>query len=105
MEGGDFTMNSVDERIVKMKIDNNQLLPGVKASQNALQNLNRSVDSVAKGRGMSGLGTAVDGVKQKFSLLNAAALTAVGTITFKLVNAGIRMVKSLTLDPLMQGFH
>lgn len=98
-------MNSVDERIVKMKIDNNQLLPGVKASQNALQSLNRSVDSVGKGRGMAGLGGAVDGVKQKFSLLNAAAVTAVSTITYKLVNAGIRLVKSMTLDPIMQGFH
>jgi len=98
-------MSSVDERIVQMKIDNKQFLPGVKASQSALGNLNKAVDAAGKGRGMTQLGAATDSVKHKFSLLNAAALTAVATITNKLVNAGLHMVKSLAIDPIMQGYR
>lgn len=105
MEGGDFGMSSVDERIVNMKIDNKQFLSGAKSSQTALNNLNKTVNNAGKGKAMAGLGASVDGVKQKFSLLNAAAVTAVATITNKVVNAGLHMAKSLTLDPIMQGYR
>jgi tape measure domain-containing protein len=105
MEGGDFSMSTVDERIVNMKIENRQLLSGVKSTQDALSSLNKTVDAAGKGQGMTGLGGAVDGVKSKFSALNVAAMTVVGTITNKLVNAGISLVKSITIDPIMAGFR
>lgn len=88
-----------------MKIDNAQLLSGVRASQTALQNLNKSVNSTGMTNGMSKLGASVDGVKQKFSLMNAAAVTAVATITNKLTVAGLDFVKKFTLDPVIAGFH
>lgn len=97
--------SSVDERIVAMKMDNKSLLSGVKSSQAALSNLNKTVQAAASSKGMQGLGSSVDEVKHKFSLLNAAAITAVATVTNKLVNAGINMVKSFTLDPIIAGFH
>lgn len=98
-------MSSVDERIVNMKLENKQFLSGVKSSQTALSNLNKSVDNAGNSKGLGRMGSAVDGVKQKFSLMNAAAVTAVATITNKLVNAGLKMAKSLTLDPIMAGFR
>lgn len=98
-------MSTVDERIVNMKIDNKQLLSGVKSTTDALSSLNKSVDSIGKSGSMSSLGGAVDAVKTKFGALNVAAMTAVATITNKLVNAGISLVKSMTLDPIMAGFR
>lgn len=98
-------MSTVDERIVNMKIDNQQFLSGAKASQDALTNLNKTIDGAGKSSGMSNLGSAVDGVKVKLGALNAAAMTAVATITNKLVNAGINLVKSITIDPIMAGFR
>lgn len=98
-------MSTVDERIVEMKIDNRSFLSGVKTSQSALQSLNRAVDSAGNTRGMSALGTAVDEVKTKFSMLNTIAVTAVATITNKLVNSGLELAKSWIVDPVKAGMQ
>lgn len=95
---------SVDERIVSMKIDNAQLLSGVKSTQTALQGLNKVVNSSGSATGMSKLGTAVEAVKVKFSSLNVVAATVVGTITNKLVNAGLNFAKSMVISPIEEGF-
>lgn len=98
-------MSTVDERIVSMKIDNSQLLSGVKSTQSALQTLNKAVDGAGNTQGMTKLGSAVETVKTKFSALQVVGVTAIATVANKAVNAGIGMIKSLTIDPIMDGYH
>ena len=52
----------------------------------------------------SGLGKSVEAVASKFSALGVMGVTALANITNKAVNAGTTLLKSLTLDPITDGF-
>ena len=112
-------MSSIDKRIVQMQFDNQNFESGVKTTMNSLQALNEklkmkgatdglsNVDSGIKklsSGGLNGLSAGVDGVTSKFSALQVIAVTALANITNSAVNAGKNLLKSFTLDPIMQGF-
>lgn len=98
-------MSTVDERIVSMKLNNQSLLAGAKSSKKALDDMNKSVDNLGKNKGAGSLGQELTGLRGKFSALQVAAVTAVATITNKMVNAGLAMAKAMTLDPIMDGYR
>lgn len=54
--------------------------------------------------GASALARGVESVTAKFSNLQVVAATALANITNRMVNAGISMAKSLTIDPVTTGF-
>ena len=54
--------------------------------------------------GASALARGVESVTTKFSHLQVVAATALANITNRMVNAGISMAKSLTIDPVTTGF-
>lgn len=54
--------------------------------------------------GASALARGVESVTAKFSHLQVVAATALANITNRMVNAGIAMGKSLTIDPITTGF-
>ena len=54
--------------------------------------------------GASALARGVESVTTKFSHLQVIAATALANITNRMVNAGIAMAKSLTIDPVTTGF-
>lgn len=54
--------------------------------------------------GASALARGVESVTAKFSHLQVIAATALANITNRMVNAGIAMGKSLTIDPITTGF-
>ena len=54
---------------------------------------------------MSGLGSAVESVRMKFSALEVMAVTALANITNSAVNAGKRVVSAFTFEPVMKGFQ
>lgn len=64
-----------------------------------------SIDSAAKKVDMSGLGSAVETVKTRFSALEIMAVTALANITNSVVNTGKQMLRSLTIEPISQGFE
>lgn len=110
-------MSTIEDRIVSLKFDNRQFEQGVKQTQKSLLGLNKSLkmEGASKGMGdlsrsmsrfsLGGIGSAVEGVSNKFSALKVAGVTALATITNQAVTAGQRLVKSLTLDPIMDGFR
>jgi hypothetical protein len=63
-----------------------------------------SINTAANRCNLSPLGNAADTVKVKFSALQIAAVTALTNITNSAVNAGKRMVDSLTVAPIRDGF-
>ena len=107
---------SVEERIVEMRFDNQQFEKGVQTTMGTLDKLKHSlkldgatkgledVDKAAKGINISGLSSAVETVKNRFSALEVVAITALANITNSVVNAGKRLVESFTMEPIQQGF-
>jgi tape measure domain-containing protein len=107
---------SVEKRIVEMRFDNQQFEKGVQTTMGTLDKLKHSlkldgatkgledVDKAVKGINISGLSSAVETVKSRFSALEVVAITALANITNSVVNAGKKLVDSFTLEPIHQGF-
>lgn len=98
-------MSSVDDRIVNMQFNNKQFQTGAADSAKSLDSLEAALASAAKSKGLDSLGSGVEAVKNKFSAMQVVGVTALATITNKAVDAGMRLVKSFTLEPILDGFH
>lgn len=121
MERGEVSMSkTVDDRIVRMSFDTNKFQNGVKGVLDGLKSIDKSLDSDRKfrgldnigrtiadvtGKGMGGLAKSIDEASGRFSALEVAGITALANITNMAVNAGMNLVKSLTLNPIMDGFR
>lgn len=118
MEGGDEIMSKqVDDRVVSMEFDNRKFEQNVQTSMSTLEKLKRSLkfgdaakgfDNIETASGnvqMAPLTKAVETVSNKFSALEVIAITALANITNKAVNAGLQMVKSLSLDQVIAGWE
>lgn len=97
-------MSSVDDRIVNMQFNNKQFVEGAAESQRSLEGLDRTIANTGKSGGLETMGTAVDGIRTKFSAMEIAGAAALATIVSKATSAGLGLIKSLTLDPITQGF-
>lgn len=108
---------TIDERVVEMRFDNKQFESNVQTSLSTIEKLKKSldmdgatkglesIDSAAKKVDMSGLGSAVETVKTRFSALEIMAVTALANITNSVVNTGKQMLRSLTIEPIADGFN
>lgn len=108
---------SVDERIVSLKFDNAQFENGVKKSLDSLTQLNKGLklEGATKGLNdvnaavgkfsMAGMAKSISDIASKFSGLSVIAITALTNIVNKVVNAGLQMAKSLTVQPITDGLH
>ena len=108
---------TVDERVVSMQFDNEHFERNVKTTMSTLDRLKQSLNlsgsakglenigTAAKNINMSSLGNAVETVRTKFSALEVMGVTALANITNSAVNAGKRIVKSLTIAPIKSGFN
>ena len=108
---------TIDHKVVEMRFDNKHFeqhtresmstLDKLKAKLNfkdtskSLQNLNSSANKV----NMNGLTSALDSCHSKFSALEVMGVTALANITNSAVNAGKRILASLTIDPVKTGFN
>jgi hypothetical protein len=97
-------MSSVDDRIVNMQFNNKQFTQGASDSQKALENLEAALGNAGSGGGLDKMAAGVDNVSSRFGALKVAAIASIATIATRVTNAGIEMVKSMTLDPIMAGF-
>ena len=97
-------MSSTDNRIVRMQFDNKQFMKAAADTQKSLADTNKAVDSTGKTKGLLDLQSQMTQVGVTASKMAIATTTALATIVNKVVNVGINMAKSLTLDPLKQGF-
>lgn len=107
---------TIDQRVVEMQFDNKKFEQNVSTSMSTLDKLKQSLnmtgatkgfenlDAAAKNVNMSGLTNAVETVRVKFSALEVMAVTALANITNSAINAGKRIVSSLTIDPISTGF-
>lgn len=110
-------MSSIDSRIVQMKFDNSRFERGVATTMRTLDKLKRalsfgksgqSIDQLQRAANkfnLGGMDRAVHGVSAKFAALATVALTALASITKKALDAGLALGKSLTVQPVMDGFR
>ena len=108
---------TVDSKVLEMRFDNKQFEAGVATSMSTLDKLKSKLNLTASAKGlenlgtaakkcdMSGLGAGVDALQAKFSALQVIGVTALANLTNSAVNAGKRMVKALTIEPVMTGFN
>nr|DAQ19099.1 MAG TPA: tail tape measure [Caudoviricetes sp.] len=108
---------TIDQRVVEMQFDNKQFERNVATSMSTLDKLKQSLNLSGASKGlenvgtatkkcdMSGLSGAVQTVQAKFTALEVMAVTALANITNSAINAGKRLVSSLTIDPIKMGFQ
>lgn len=112
----------IDEKIVKMSLDNQDFKQKATETTNIFQKLlqtfqkskgmtfdktEQSAKSLANSVGkvdLSKLTSGVQTVASRFSALGVIAVTALQNITNRAIQAGSTMLKSLTIDPLKSGF-
>lgn len=107
----------VDERVVSMQFDNKNFEKNVSTTMSTLDKLKQKLhfDGASKGLeninsatrkvDMNGLASGVEAVRLKFSALEVIGVTALANITNSAVNAGKRIVESLTVAPIKDGFN
>jgi tape measure domain-containing protein len=117
MEGGDFRVSSIDQRVVQMKFDNAQFEQASATSLATLAKLNKSLQLTGATKGLGDVGSAADRVSfkgltagletlsSKFNTMSLIGITALTNVTNKAVDAGIRMTKAFTIDPVKAGFE
>lgn len=109
--------NVIDQKVVEMRFDNKQFENNVQTSLSTLDRLKKNlnlegatkglenVDAASKKLNFSGLSSAVETVQAKFSAFEVMAVTALANITNSAINAGKQMLRSLTIEPVSQGFN
>ena len=110
-------MADVDNKIVSMKFDNVAFERNLSETIRSLDKLRQSLNFTDSTKGfdelkktssnfnMNEMSNAVEGVSGKFLALTTVALTALATITSSAISAGARIVKSLSIAPVMDGFR
>ena len=108
--------SKIDERIVGMKFNGDQFNKGVVDTSSALDKLKRALnldgaskglndlDAAGKNFSLSNLANGVQGISAKFGALSVVGITALANIANKAVDAGLTIMRSLTIDPIKAGF-
>ena len=108
--------SSIDERIVEMAFKGAGFATGVAGAVKSLENLKSGLNSLKGSEGeinnldeagrrfsLKGMASGIEGLAGKFTHLGVVGVSAIATITNRAVNAGISIVKSLTIDPIKAG--
>lgn len=108
---------NIDDRIVRMQFDNAQFERATAITMATLDKLKSkltfkeeakeltNLEKMGNNVSFDGMSSAVDTVSSKFSALSVIGITALANITNKAVNAGERIAKALTIDPIKTGFQ
>lgn len=98
---------SIDRRVVEMRFDNKDFENNVNTTMTVLEKLKEKLSFKGAGEkfeSTSGLSSAIDGVKSRFSALEVVGMTALVNLTNSAVNLGKQMARSLTIDQVKAGF-
>lgn len=112
-------MTSVDNRVVHMQFDNAAFERGVAQTLASLNRLNQGLQLQGAAKGLQGIGNSanaqvgslknmeagVDSVAGRFTALQQIATGALHNIGARVSESAIQMGKSLTLEPLIDGFR
>jgi hypothetical protein len=106
----------VDSRVVEMRFDNANFEKNTKQTISTIDRLMeklqfkgaekgfKKLDAAAENVDFATMQTSLDRLESKFSSLNIVATTALVNITNKFVDAGEKLVKSLSIDQVASGW-
>ena len=106
----------LDERVVEMRFDNADFERNVNQSIKTIDKLKESLDFENAGESFENISAAaakcdmkpledsLEGITVKFNMLEMVAANVLGNITSKIVDAGSKLAKSLTLDQFTAGW-
>ena len=109
---------TVDDRVVSLKFDNKQFEAEAKKTLSTLDNLDKKIKSQDAVKGLTELdkaldktikplnnmGSAVDGIKMKFSAMQIVALRTLERITDSAIDTGKKLISSLSIDQVTSGW-
>ena len=95
---------SIDRRVVEMQFDNKQFEKGVKESKRSLNEFKSSLELNDSRKELADIAKGVESLTERFSTFGIVSMTALQNLTNKVVDLGLAMVKSLTIDQLTAGF-
>lgn len=107
----------VDSRVVEMRFDNANFEKNTKKTISSIDRLMEKLqfkgaekgfeklDAAAEDVDFATMSRSLDTLESKFSALNIVATTALVNITNKFVDAGEKLVKSLSVDQVMSGWN
>ena len=108
---------TIDQKVVEMRFNNQQFERNAQTSLNTLEKLKQSLNltgaskgleqlnSAARNNDIGALGRAADAVGVKFSAMQVIGTTALVNMANSAINAGKRIVRALTIDPVKTGFQ
>lgn len=88
---------TVDTRVVRMEFDNKQFEKNVKQTSKSLETLKQDLD-------FKGVVDSIEQVKIKISALQVTMATFIANITNKIINLGVTLIKSLSVDNISTGW-
>lgn len=104
--------NVVDDRVVKMKFDNEEFDSNIKDSMRSLDDLDKSLKNMDKGSyggnlssALSGIGGAVDDLSERFSAWGIVGMEVIQRLTDFAIDKGVEMAKALSVDQVMAGWQ
>ena len=109
--------NKVDERITRIRFDNDQFEKGVATSLQSIDRLKNKLESTesvhafegiqrsADKTDLSGIAKAVDNISDKFSVLRGVAIGVLTDIARKAIETGVDLAISLSLDNMLAGWQ
>ena len=94
---------SIEEKMVKMSLDNSTFLSKIKQTVSSMADATQSAKKVDNVR-MDGISKSLTALTSKFSAFGVAAATVVSNLTNKILHLGKSMVTSTMTGPMKQGF-
>lgn len=101
----------IDERVVQMRFDNAKFEKNINQTIKSLERLNNNLglENAESGfdnaeKSSKKFEKSINKVSKRFTKFEIIATTALATITNKVVNGGLRMVKALTIDQVSTGW-
>ena len=110
-------MSNIDQRVVQMLFDNTSFEHNAAVTLGTMDKLNKGLSLEGAAKGFASLGEAVksvtmdplangvDHVASRFTALSVIGYTVLSNLTNKIVDVGLQMAKSLTIDPIKAGFQ
>lgn len=109
--------NKVDSRVVQMRFDNKDFERNVRQTIASVKELEKSLNMRDAGKGLrqlnsaaqrvnlNGLKNAAEAVTVKFDAMSIVSMRAISNITDMAMNAGMKIAKHLTVEPVFTGYQ
>ena len=90
-------MSTIDKRVVELELDNSKFNKDVSQTESKIESLKKTLnfDDVSK---------SMEKFQAKFSTLDVVAMTVISNITSSVMNMGVRLVESLSIDNISAGW-